>query len=59
MVLVFNDVTEQYRLRMEAAKNRRDLQAVMDNSPALIWVKDLDGRYLFVNSRCEWAPRNR
>ncbi len=53
MVLVFNDVTEQYRLRMEAAKNRRDLQAVMDNSPALIWVKDLDGRYLFVNSRCE------
>ena len=53
MVLVFNDVTDQYRLRMEVAKSRRDLQAIMDHSPALIWVKDLEGRYMFVNSQCE------
>ncbi|VAW58250.1 hypothetical protein MNBD_GAMMA11-2823 [hydrothermal vent metagenome] len=51
MVLVFNNVTEQYQLRQAAKKNKRDMQAVMDNSPAVIYVKDLSGRYTFVN-RC-------
>ena len=49
MVLVFNDVTEQYHLREAAAKSKRDLQAIMDHSPAVIYVKDLEGRYLFIN----------
>ncbi len=51
MVLVFNNVTEQYQLRQAASKNKRDMQAVMDNSPAVIYVKDIRGRYTFVN-RC-------
>jgi len=51
MVLVFNDVTEQYRLRQTAAKNRRDLQAFMDHSPSVIYVKDIDGRFTFLNQR--------
>jgi len=55
MVLVFNDVTEQYRLRQEAAKDRRDLRAIMDFSPTLIQVRDLDGRYIFVNRQFELA----
>ncbi|HED34407.1 MAG TPA: PAS domain S-box protein [Gammaproteobacteria bacterium] len=49
MVLVFNNVTEQYQLRQAASKNKRDMQAVMDNSPAVIYVKDIRGRYTFVN----------
>lgn len=51
MVLVFNDVTEQYQLRETAAKSRSDLQAIMDNSPAIIYVKDKDGRFTFINKQ--------
>jgi len=52
MVLVFNDVTEQYQLREVAAKNKRDMQAIMDNSPSIIYAKDMQGRYIFINQ--EW-----
>lgn len=53
MVLIFNDVTEAYKLRQRAAESRRDLQAVMDNSPAAIYIKDTDGRFMFINRRFE------
>ncbi|NOZ11223.1 MAG: PAS domain-containing protein [Gammaproteobacteria bacterium] len=53
MVLVFNDVTEQYRLRKIAAKNKRDLQAVMDNYPAVIYIKDTKGLFIFINKEFE------
>jgi PAS domain S-box-containing protein len=53
MILVFNDVTEQYRLRELATKNKRDLQAIMDYSPAVIYVKDLKGHYIFINRQFE------
>ena len=49
MVLIFNDVTEQYQLRESLIKSRNDLQAIMNNSPAAIYAKDLEGRYIFVN----------
>lgn len=53
MVLVFNDVTEQYQLREAANKSRRDLQAIMNNSPAVIYVKDTNGRFTFINQQFE------
>ena len=53
MVLIFNDVTEAYQLRQQAAESRRDLQAVMDNSPSIIYIKDTDGRFTFVNRQFE------
>lgn len=53
MVLVFNDITEQYRLRELANKSKRDLQAIMNHSPAVIYVKDTQGRYTFINSQYE------
>lgn len=53
MVLVFNDITVQYKLRQAAVKSERDMQAVMDNSPAAIYVKDLQGKYLFINRSFE------
>ena len=34
-------------------KNRQLLEAVIDNSPAVIYVKQVDGRYLLVNRRYE------
>ncbi len=53
MVLVFNDVTEQYYLRQIATKNRRDLQSIMNNSPAIIYVRDIAGKFTFINQQCE------
>jgi len=53
MVLVFNDITERYQLREAAAKSRRDLQAIMDHSPTVIYVKDKEGRFTFSNQQFE------
>lgn len=53
MVLIFNDVTEAYQLRQQVAESKRDLQAVMDNSPAIIHIKDTAGRFIFVNRQFE------
>lgn len=53
MVLVFNNVTEQYALREETKRSRRNLQMIMDNSPAVVYAKNLEGRYIFVNQKFE------
>jgi len=53
MVLVFNDVTEQYQLREANTRSQKNLQAIMDNSPAVIYAKDVQGRYIFVNQKFE------
>ncbi len=53
MVLVFNDVTEQYQLREASVRSRKNLQAIMDNSPAVIYAKDDQARYIFVNHKFE------
>ncbi len=41
------------RLRAEAAlhEQRALLQAILDNIPAVVYIKDIDGRYLFANHR--------
>lgn len=44
--------TAQLEAETEARrKGQRLLEAVVENSPAVIYVKDLDGRYLMVNRR--------
>lgn len=40
-------------LRDSEAKNKRNLQAILDHSPAIISVKDTDGCYTFINHRFE------
>lgn len=34
-------------------KSKRDLQAIMDNSPTVIYVKDVNGRFTFINKQFE------
>lgn len=51
MVLIFNDVTEKYRLRQSAAQSERLLRSIMDNSPAIIYVKDRQGQFSYVNQQ--------
>lgn len=53
MVLVFNDVTEQYQLREDILKREQDLQAIMNYSPAVITVKDMEGRIILANKQFE------
>lgn len=43
------DITERKRADRAIAKSKAELQAVLDNSPALIYMKDRDGRYIFAN----------
>lgn len=43
------DVTEQVRAKQQVLQAEQRMQAMIDNSPAVIAMKDLDGRYLMVN----------
>ena len=51
MVLIFNDVTEQYRLRSSTAKSEQLVKSIMNNSPAVIYVKDINGEFTYVNQK--------
>ncbi len=54
MVLVFNDVTEQYRLRQAVIVSERRYQTLASVSPVGIFYTDADGACLYVNERwCE------
>jgi len=48
---VMQDITEHKAAEGKANENERRLLAFVDNSPALIFIKDLAGRYLLVNSK--------
>ena len=47
------DITERRRAEAERRASEERLQAILDNSPALIMVKDLQHRYVLVNRRWE------
>lgn len=38
-------------------ENERYLQSILDNTPSLIYVKDLDGRYLLANKMFDSLPK--
>jgi two-component system, cell cycle sensor histidine kinase and response regulator CckA len=47
------DITERRRAEKERRAVQERMQAIIDNSPALVIVKDLEQRYLLVNRRWE------
>ncbi|MCU0755802.1 MAG: PAS domain S-box protein [Xanthomonadales bacterium] len=49
------DITERRRLREELAEGQRFLSDLIDHSNAVIYVRDLEGRYLLVNRAWECA----
>jgi PAS domain S-box-containing protein len=54
MVLaVVRDITERKRAEDSLRKSEHQLQNILDISPAIIFVKDLEGRYIRVNKRFE------
>ena len=48
------DVTDRERAQAERDSQQQMLRAVIQNSPSVIYVKDLDGRYLLANT---WLQR--
>jgi PAS domain S-box-containing protein len=47
------DITERKRVQDELANNQMLFQAVLDNSPNMIFLKDREGRYLLANRQFE------
>ena len=51
MVLVFNDVTEQYKLREEAKLNARKYRTLATVAPVGLFYTDVQGHCLYVNEK--------
>lgn len=43
------EITDRKRAELALRQSEERLSAILDNSPAAIYLKDLDGRFLFVN----------
>lgn len=55
LLAVVEDITERKRAEEELHQSERLIQEFWNNSPNLIFLKDLEGRYLFVNKEFERA----
>jgi PAS domain S-box-containing protein len=51
------DITERKRAEAELAASEQRFAMFMRHLPGLAWIKDLDGRYVFVNDSAERAFR--
>ena len=47
------DITKQKHAELAITKSEERLQAILDNSPTFVFVKDPEGRYLMVNRQWE------
>ncbi len=48
--IVAHDVTERKRVEEALRQSEERLKAILDNSTALIYVKDIEGRYILINA---------
>jgi PAS domain S-box-containing protein len=53
IILVFNDITARKISEDSVRAKQQELQSIIDYSPAIIYVKDLEGRALIVNAEFE------
>lgn len=51
VVLVFRDITNRIRAEAEIKETQRRLRSIIDNATSVIYLKDLEGRYLIVNKQ--------
>lgn len=50
-LILSNDITDRLKAEKELRKSQELLQAIIDNSTAVIYIKNLKGQYLLVNRR--------
>ncbi len=53
ITLTFHDITRRKLAEAGLRENDERLQAIVDNAPILVYLKDRDGRYLIVNREFE------
>ena len=53
MLAITRDITARHKAEEALNRNRLLLESVLENSPALVYAKDADGRYIFVNRQWE------
>jgi PAS domain S-box-containing protein len=52
VVAVACDITERKQLQEQIWQSKQQLQAIIDGSPACIYVRDVHHRYIHVNQKC-------
>ena len=52
LVGVCHDVTERSEAERALGESKRRLRAIIDNTPSIVSVKSLDGRYVMANAEC-------
>jgi PAS domain S-box-containing protein len=52
-VVTFDDVSEQRRAQENLEESEKRLQAILESSSSVIYLKDLEGRHLLVNRQYE------
>jgi PAS domain S-box-containing protein len=53
LIVQIHDVSARKEAERRLLESRERMQAIIDNTTAIIYLKDLDGRYLLVNSQFE------
>ncbi len=54
-IAAVRDITERMQAEEQVRRTRQQLQDMFDNTPAVVYTKDMQGRYLFVNR--VWCER--
>ena len=52
---ISEDITDRRRVEEELRESEARLRAILDNSPGMVFLKDIEGRYLHVNRQFERA----
>lgn len=50
---IVQDITGRKQMEKALRENEATIQSILDNTPAMIYVKDLEGRYLLINQQYE------
>lgn len=51
-IVIQYEMSQRQRAEQQAQESKAQLQAIMDHSSTLIYLKDLEGRFVFVNQPC-------